>query len=1140
MGIFKKKKAGDDIDQLIDDADKEVTPLDESGRQWEEKPEQIESQQSATPFIQTNNSNVAPAVEISARVKADIDEVKSKVAVIRDLEKEYGERFERLTERIGNLSEENRENEKQLQELRSKTERVHDMVEDFDPKKLDVRLQKWESRLEQSETNFNSFDDKLNHTIDEFKEGTRKLNTFVGVEAFEKMKIEFEKDITTAKHLDAKIEKNSNKVENMFLEVEEKFQEQQKIKSEFDKVSNEVNGVRKEYDTIKVKVEKFIKKEDIGKFEGQVNNKFASLDKSILVIKDFLNDMKGSKVVDIKKQFPQMLKEFNGIKSRFDKLKTITAEVNSRLGKAVKDFVEVTDQEGITKLKETLQGEINSAIEAADKFNEAVSKSKVISSKQEELSSSMHNLLELVDELNEEVNKLRSEDSHLKQHFSKEISKVRKELSTDDNKILELLGKSAQIKQLEKWVRALDGDMKSLFSDSDSTRSFVDTEVRSLNKAFDKIKSSVKQVLDENDKVIKRVYELDPVKIQKQLSTWQSQLNKDIKDVKEVSENVENYVKDEINAFSHKFNRMKTEIEEVIEKDDKIESKVIKIIPKHLEKHVNDWKRELDREYSKSLRESDKLNQKLSNELFNLKDKVNSLNKDVKEVLSKDVKLSKKLDALKPNKIRNDFEKLQTDINLDMRTFQRSLDDVRSDMEKENGDLRTGFNDLRLSFERAQKAEVRTDRNIKDQIETKVSSMLSKWKNDMENSILDVNDSTSKMDSELSRLVKLSKNQDGKINTLMSKVKTLAPITIRDQVNRIQDSVNKKLIKYEDSSKSFENDLDRSMKRLHEHYEDMKKEFDHATIKAEETADRLKTYIPQNVQEALRIWKKEMEEKYNNFLTETTDNKKDVSVEMKNLNKEFDRMKREFSVVVKKDQELSRNLKSYIPDNIQKSMDKWKSDLVKDVKDVKRGMDKMSTKVNVILEKDEKIERRVREFAPLDLSRQIKTIFDALDEHELSLRDYEKQIVRIKKTTDEDTTKLKSAVRKIDDLSSLSSSFATADEMTKFVREVNDRIYSLNKYAQHVIKLSKDLESVKGEVLAKVANSQDKTLAEELRLLKDIKSELSGNYEYSNEMDDWMKEHLDKGYSSTQLKKVLVASNYDPEMVDDYIARKGI
>ncbi len=840
MGIFKRKKGGDDdIDEIIEEADKEVKPLDASGRSWEERPEQISNDKKPDESASSGTSSVTPPpseAPISSKIKAEIDELKSKLAIVRDMEKDYGERFERITERLGNLAEGNRENEKSIHELSTKLEKIQNLVEDLDPRQIEIKLQKWESKLEQTDNNVESLTEKIDGLSNQLQEAMKKLSSFVGVEAFEKIKQEFEKDVTTAKQLDAKIEKNSNKVENMFLEVEEKYQDVQKLKSEFEKAEQQINEIKKEFDKINIKIEKYIKKDDIVKFEDAVNKRFAQIDDSLKKINAFVKDIKSVNLGSIKNDYPKLLKEFKDIKTGYVKLKDIVAEINNRLGKAVADFVEITDKEGIEKLKKSLKAEVQKAVDAANEVIENFKDSRIIQTQLRELQESVKSLTAVIDLMKNDISQLKHEDNNIKLNFDKELKQIRKDVMIDDDKILSLLRNSEHIKQLERTVRQIDKSVKDILNEDDEIRSFVSTELKRIKAEADRSKLKIDKVVADNEDILKRLKNLEPVILKKNLDKWRLSVDEDVSYIMKETKETKEFVNRKMAELSAIAKEAKTDLKNMRQQNKRVEKKLENFVP-----------------YS-------------------------------------------------------------------------DLDDI-----------------MKLQIKK----------NIKDAIPGSVKSYLSKWQKELDRDV-------------------------------------------------------KEIFAQSDSMKRF------------------------------------------------------------------------VETEVRELDREFSRIKKE--------------MKS-------------------------------------ISERNSRIERHLKSFLPLNLKKQLAEITNAINDIDISLNEFEKDIEKLKKSDSVHSRVIEEAQKKLSDLYELSSTFAEEDEVRKMIYEVNKRISKLNKYAYQVVALSKELELFKAEVLSKLSGSEERNMIEELKLLREIKQGLEKN----DELGEWINRQIAKGYTPEQIKKILEVSNYDPGLVDEYL-----
>jgi len=996
MGIFKKKRGGDeDIDAIIESADKDITvkPLDDSGRAWTEAPEQIENTaepeipappKAGTSVKQTFNPTAYETADISSKVKAEIDELKSKLSILRDMEREYGERFERITEKLGTLGEGIRENEKSVHSVVTKVDKIHNIVEDLDPRQIDIKLQKWETKVEQLESNSSATTDRIEGISKEFKDGMKKIASFAGIEAFEKSKIDFERDLQTAKQLDAQIEKNSNKVENMFIDVEEKYQDLQKLKSEFEKSTENINSVKKDFDTFKIKLEKFIKKEDVSKFESAINRKFSNVDASINSMEVFIKDLRTANFQDVKTKYPELVREFKETRENFSKLKEIVGEINNRLGKAVNDFMELSDREGIERLKESLRREIDNAVKAANEVTENFKDSQLIITKQKQIDQSVESLKAIAENHTREISHMKNEDTDIRVTLGRELKKIRNEVLIDDDKIFDLIRKSEHIKAIEHWMRNTEDDVKSLLNENDVLKSLVSTEAKKFNNAHERMKSQVDTLLITNEDLFKKIKNLEPITMQRQLDDWRMAVDKDVRKLARENEEFKERISKDFTSMRNVFEKLKREVDDAENIKSTLKKEMDSFLTKNYADIVQKKHHDFDNKIFKLEAGIDEQNVRISKEMS----KIGSLFEKIKSQTNDFEKMSVMLDKKTSGFLSKEFadEVFGMQKKTDNRVFriEVGIDEQNAKVSKEMQKITNLFEKVKLQSEEFEKMSVSLDKKTSGFLTKEFADEVFSMQKKAESAILKLE---GKIDDEKSGVVKNISKFEKKIDLFGSSI---------DIVKEKIESMHEKVKEVQEYKTSSQKEFEKMRKEMGKVMADIEKS-------VERSESRLDDFMPKSFFKTMENWQKH------------------VDNELKELAEDVESVK----------------IREKIPESVRQYV-------VREMSDLKKSFEKIRSDMTSIVQKDDKIDKAVREFAPLTLKKQLNDVLNAINEIDSEMKEFDHEIQKLKKSSMDDGRKLNETEKKLMDLYSLSSSFAHGEQFKEFQSLINMLMLSRN------------------------------------------------------------------------------------------------
>ncbi|MGD9276131.1 MAG: hypothetical protein PVJ67_03075 [Candidatus Pacearchaeota archaeon] len=176
-------------------------------------------------------------------LKAEIEKIKAGVEAFGEVRKSFGERFNQMSENIGELRQMIMDRDKTMQEIELKALKAYDLVSTVQPEKTMIEIQKQEAKIEALNANLEGNEAIMDRVMEELKEAKRKIEFFRGVEEIVKLSEETKKELIEIKKVESKININADKVETLYAEMRRKFQRLDVFDSELKemKVTGEQN-----------------------------------------------------------------------------------------------------------------------------------------------------------------------------------------------------------------------------------------------------------------------------------------------------------------------------------------------------------------------------------------------------------------------------------------------------------------------------------------------------------------------------------------------------------------------------------------------------------------------------------------------------------------------------------------------------------------------------------------------------------------------------------------------------------------------------------------------------------------------------------------------------------------------------------
>jgi len=187
-----------------------------------------------------------------SQLAAEIEKIKASLEAFTEVRKSTSERFNRISEQIGELRAMILDRDKTIQEVELKSIKAYDLVETVQPEKIMTEVQKQEA----NET-------IMDRVMEELKDAKQKIKFFRGVEEIVKLSEEVKQELIEIKKIESKININTDKIETIYAEVRKKYQMIDSFDSELQEMKAGVEQNTKDAQFAKDKINGLASKDDL-------------------------------------------------------------------------------------------------------------------------------------------------------------------------------------------------------------------------------------------------------------------------------------------------------------------------------------------------------------------------------------------------------------------------------------------------------------------------------------------------------------------------------------------------------------------------------------------------------------------------------------------------------------------------------------------------------------------------------------------------------------------------------------------------------------------------------------------------------------------------------------------------------------
>ena len=212
------------------------------------------------------------------QLEIEIQKLWAQVKVLREVMKMNDERFQRLSENIGDIRQRHVALEKDLNQLELKAKRSIELVEAVQPQKLLEEVKREDIKVMSVQAKTEANKKLLDHIIEKLRSIRSSIDAFKGTEAVMKLNKETMENLKNIGKIQARINQNSEKVEDIFVQVQKRYDKFLKLSDEFKALEKQFDEVMKRSNKFIVKTSNLVTKEELNKFRGDIESRFKSLE----------------------------------------------------------------------------------------------------------------------------------------------------------------------------------------------------------------------------------------------------------------------------------------------------------------------------------------------------------------------------------------------------------------------------------------------------------------------------------------------------------------------------------------------------------------------------------------------------------------------------------------------------------------------------------------------------------------------------------------------------------------------------------------------------------------------------------------------------------------------------------------------
>lgn len=286
-----------------------------------------------------------------------IELLKEEINALKEMNSATNERISHLNETIGEIKEMSLNTERDSKTLSLKAEQALTIIKETEPEKISAKLEKFDQKIEKQQELLNQFKEMLNATQAKQKEISEKMSIIKGAESLLNLNTEVREELMNIKKIQAKTERDADRVESIYINYQKEFSELSDIKNKEDSIEKLQKDMVREIDDNKIKMQALAEKKSIEALKADFNAVTGKLNK----LDKISSDMQKSKekIEYLIKNFETEFSDFSKFKEQiadYSELKTDCSELKTDYSELKE---QIADYAGLKEQIELLEQEIN-------------------------------------------------------------------------------------------------------------------------------------------------------------------------------------------------------------------------------------------------------------------------------------------------------------------------------------------------------------------------------------------------------------------------------------------------------------------------------------------------------------------------------------------------------------------------------------------------------------------------------------------------------------------------------------------------------------------------------------------------------------------------------------------------------------
>jgi hypothetical protein len=263
--------------------------------------------------VEEKPQNAEKETKVDQKLEITLELLKEEINALKERGNATEERISRENESIGEIKEMSMNTEKESKELSIKAEQAISIIKETKPEEIYGRLEKFDQKLEKQKEVLGQFKSMITALEERQKEITSKMAIIKGAETLMKLNDEIRDELMNVKKVEAKIERDADRVESIYLTYQKEFSDLSDIKSRGESIEKLQKEMVKEIDDTKVRMQSLAEKKKLESFRTDLDKVIVRLD-SMQKISDTIKKS-GEKVEHLITGFeteyddPQVLKQ---------------------------------------------------------------------------------------------------------------------------------------------------------------------------------------------------------------------------------------------------------------------------------------------------------------------------------------------------------------------------------------------------------------------------------------------------------------------------------------------------------------------------------------------------------------------------------------------------------------------------------------------------------------------------------------------------------------------------------------------------------------------------------------------------------------------------------------------------------------